>query len=533
MSVLSGHPEDPRKVNDLAMAAHATVNLAMGLVAGARAGLHVWRGRGNAEAYRTGFRGERSALSPALAMAGTPTVPASQLLRLLFSAIAAVLTFVLAARTGMIALWYLRTSSDDKVSAYQAVILSNANTVYCYSREVMNLVAFVFELVSHDALLSRPGFAGSIVEYGGNWAVQRWARKRYRIDPARGSDLRWPPMSALAEAVDVAFISAAARLAEPDRPVRIWRGRLAERASAEADPQSTLTNIDAIDRVTQRAVGRQLVGEISNVLPAELRLPLLGLLAAGTHLRELAWQAENASRGHGSGRLPSDLEALPLVGGPPNAGRSGVPPTLRQEGQEGMELPSRGDERPATPGSSAAWSHLDLPTQLSDPAVDIQASVHAEDLPHADDFTNIVGLGWDHSCQSAPDVLIGSLNGKGLLPTSPLQSRAHIYIHGRPYTPQLGQGTGQATPNNPAGLGATLIPGRGLESHAPVAAGHRRFRGGYGKNIDTAIDQGCDVCDADRGCQRLWTLVVFQVRAWQSPPRKSSRKLVRASGSTG
>lgn len=288
VSVLSGHPEEPRKVNDLAMAAHATVNLAVGWVAGARAGLHVWRGRGNAEAYRTGFRGGRSALSPALAMAGTPTVPASQLLRLLFSVIAAVLTFVLAAHTGMIALWYLRTSSDDKVSAYQAVILSNGNTFYCYSREVVNLVAFVFELVSHDALLSRPGFAGSIVEYGGNWAVQRRARKRYRIDPARGSDLRWPLISALAEAVDVAFISAAARLAEPDRPVRIWRGRLAERASAEADPQSTLTNIDAIDRVTQRAVGRQLVGELSNVLPAELRLPLLGLLAAGTHLRELA-----------------------------------------------------------------------------------------------------------------------------------------------------------------------------------------------------------------------------------------------------
>ncbi|WP_420965356.1 Ulp1 family isopeptidase [Bradyrhizobium sp. B120] len=134
-------------------------------------------------------------------------------------------------------------------------------------------------------------------------------------------------------------------------------------------------------------------------------------------------------------------------------------------------------ERPASPGFSTASSHLDLPAQLSCPAVEIQASVPTEDFPRAQDFTHIVGLAWDHGCQSASDVLIGSLNRKGLLPTSPLQSRTHFYIHGRPYTTKLGQGTRQPTPNNPAGLDITLIPGSGFESHEPAAAGIEDFAG--------------------------------------------------------
>ncbi|MCK1326417.1 hypothetical protein ACVWZV_009328 [Bradyrhizobium sp. GM5.1] len=100
-----------------------------------------------------------------------------------------------------------------------------------------------------------------------------------------------------------------------------------------------------------------------------------------------------------------------------------------------------------------------------------------EDFPRAQDFTHIVGLAWDHGCQSASDLLIGLLNRKGLLPTSPLQSRTHFYIHGRPYTTRLGQGTRQPTPNNPAGLDITLIPGSGLESHEPAAADIERFAG--------------------------------------------------------
>ncbi|MGY8663522.1 Ulp1 family isopeptidase [Bradyrhizobium sp. UFLA05-109] len=107
---------------------------------------------------------------------------------------------------------------------------------------------------------------------------------------------------------------------------------------------------------------------------------------------------------------------------------------------------------------------MDLPSQLSDPAVGIQATVPAEDFPHAEDFTHIVGSGWEHGCQSAPDTLIGSL------PATPLESRPHFYIHGRPYTTKFGQGAKEATLNNPRGLSVTLIPGRGLEPHETVGA---------------------------------------------------------------
>ncbi|WP_198026488.1 Ulp1 family isopeptidase [Bradyrhizobium sp. ARR65] len=94
-----------------------------------------------------------------------------------------------------------------------------------------------------------------------------------------------------------------------------------------------------------------------------------------------------------------------------------------------------------------------------------------------EDFTHIVALGWDHSCQSAPDALIGSLNRKGLLPATPFQSRAHFYIHGRPYTTKLGNEAREPTPNNPGGLSVTLIPGHGLESHQPVLADIESFPG--------------------------------------------------------
>lgn len=160
-------------------------------------------GRGNTEAYWTGFRGERSAQSPAFSVAGTPNVPASQLSRLLPSVAAAVVTFGVAAHTGISALSHLRSSSKDKVKAYEAVILSNANTAYCYTREVANFVAYVFQLVSHDALVSWPGFAASIGEYGFNLSGQHRVRERNGIDHAGGFDLRWPAISAATEAVDV------------------------------------------------------------------------------------------------------------------------------------------------------------------------------------------------------------------------------------------------------------------------------------------------------------------------------------------
>lgn len=307
VQVLSGRPEQPQQVSDTAMAAHAAVNMAMGLIAGARAGVHTWRAADNWEAYRRGFQGERSAPSAALATAGTPDVPASQLTRLLPSLAAAAMTFGFAAHTGVNAFGHLRSSSHSKVDAYKAVVQSNANTAYCYTREVANFVAYAFQLVSHDALLNLRGAAASCAQSGVNSLIQQAIQGELNgRGQAGGFDLRWPAISAAAEALDVAVTCASARLAEPDRPVTIWRGRRAEETSAEEEPPSRLTVVDAIDRVTQRAVGRQLVGELSQVVPQELHHPEIGpVFATGTHVRELAWQAERASRGSGASTAPS------------------------------------------------------------------------------------------------------------------------------------------------------------------------------------------------------------------------------------
>lgn len=361
--LLSGRPQNPQEVSDTSMAAHAAINVVMGLIAGARVGVHTWRARGNPEAYCRGLRGERPAQSAAFAMAGTPNVPACQLMRLLPSLLTAIATFGVAAHAGMSALSHLRSSPNDKVNAYDAVVRSNANLAYCYTRELANMLAHGFQLVSHDALLTPLGAMASTAEYGFNLAVQQSISGD--IEQLGGFDFRRRAISAPVEAVDVGFTSGAARFAEPDRPVAIWRGRLAEGTSAEIDPPSGLTVIDAIDRVTQRAVGRQLVGQISNVVSHELSnrsIQWLAVgtqwLAMGTHLRELMWQAENATRSSRARRVPSDIEAPPPVWASPNAGSSEVTIALRQEDQEVMELPSRGDlngpqpDVPASPSSA-------------------------------------------------------------------------------------------------------------------------------------------------------------------------------------
>ncbi|WP_420965357.1 hypothetical protein [Bradyrhizobium sp. B120] len=450
----SGHPRSPQEVNDRSMAAHAAVNVVMGLIAGGRAGVHTWRARSNPEAYRRGFRGERAAQSATLAMAGTPDVPASQLTRLLPSLAAAVVTFGGAAHTGIRALSHLGSSSNDKVNAYEAVVWSNANIAYCYTREVANFVAHVFQLVSHDALLTPLGGAASSLEYSFNVAAQ--GSLSSDIERARGFDLRWPAISAAAEAVDAAFTSAAARFADPDRPVEIWRGRAAEGTSAEADQPSTLTAIDAIDRVTQRAVGRQLVGEISNVVPHELGLPWIRALAAGTHLRELTWQAENASRGSRAGRVPSDPEAPPTIEMSPNAGASGVPPTLRQEGREATELPSRGDLNTQPDVSESSSSSEEATSSFMDRSLE--------------EFGHLVGLGWEHRRDRAPPFLIGALNRRGDLPRSPHLS-IKLRIHGQIYTAYLEPGSGVSTIGNPLDANIVIAPGVGLDPRGR-AGGH-------------------------------------------------------------
>lgn len=95
----------------------------------------------------------------------------------------------------------------------------------------------------------------------------------------------------------------------------------------------------------------------------------------------------------------------------------------------------------------------DLPQQSLDQAIGVQAWVSDPE------FGPIVGLGWDHGLQTAPDVLLGVLNRTGLFPR-PFQPPTNLYIHGYPYAAQaqLGVGVSKTTPNNPLGLTIMLIP---------------------------------------------------------------------------
>ncbi len=96
-------------------------------------------------------------------------------------------------------------------------------------------------------------------------------------------------------------------------------------------------------------------------------------------------------------------------------------------------------------------SHLDLPRRLSRPAFDVRAR------RLDDDFTHIVGSGWNHGPQLAPDVLLGVLNRVDAFPR-PFQPTTNFYIHGHPYMAQLAAGLREVTPNNPLGVNVILIP---------------------------------------------------------------------------
>ncbi|WP_024508451.1 trehalose-6-phosphate synthase [Bradyrhizobium sp. ARR65] len=96
-------------------------------------------------------------------------------------------------------------------------------------------------------------------------------------------------------------------------------------------------------------------------------------------------------------------------------------------------------------------SHLDPPHQLSCPALDGPAR------RLDDDFTHILGSGWNHGPQPAPDILLGVLNRVDAFPR-PFLPTASFYIHGHPYMAQLVAGRGEVTPNNPQGVNVMLIP---------------------------------------------------------------------------
>lgn len=319
--VASGDPQRPEDVADKSMAVHAAINIGMGLVAGVRAGLHGYRAMGDRGAYARAFRGEPPTQASTFAAAGTPTVPSGMLARISASAAIGIAAFAAASHTGAIALAHLGGSSPYKADAYRAVVESNGQTAYCYGREVTNLASRALGLVSHDAPLTLPGAAISSAQYLANSMSQQAAQQYLGLRQGPGFDLRWPAISALAEAVDVDFIAGSARIASPERPVAMLRGRLSE-APGEAgrNQAGALSPKDAVDRLTQRAVGRQLVGEIARVVPKEIGAalrPVLGsgattaaswvgaALATGTHLREPMWQAENQLVASARARRPT------------------------------------------------------------------------------------------------------------------------------------------------------------------------------------------------------------------------------------
>lgn len=307
--VFSGDPQHAQDVSDRSIAAHAAVNISTAFIAGLRAGLHTYRAMGNPAAYAGGLRGERSAApSMTFAMAGTPNVPASRLAQLSAGMGVALTTFLVASHSGLVALTQIGSASDYKVDAYKALVKSNGNSAYSYVREGVNLCARVAGLVSHDAMLSPRSVMVSSAQYLINSAGQEIARSSMAT-PSEGTiDFLWPSVSAAAEFVDVGFISGSARFSEPDRPIAFLGGRFSEHADTRRQPP--LTAAHAVDRLTQRAVGRQLVAEITRVVPFEAGAALrphfgssagtvaswgAALLSAATHLREPIWQAERES----------------------------------------------------------------------------------------------------------------------------------------------------------------------------------------------------------------------------------------------
>ncbi|WP_420965355.1 hypothetical protein [Bradyrhizobium sp. B120] len=101
--------------------------------------------------------------------------------------------------------------------------------------------------------------------------------------------------------------------------------------------------------------------------------------------------------------------------------------------------------------NSRAWCELGQPQQSSYPAAAMPAQAPAYDFGH------VVGLGFNHGPQAAPDVLIGSLNRRGMLPQS-FQEPTSLIIHGQPYMAVLGPGMREVTPNNPFCANIILKP---------------------------------------------------------------------------
>ncbi|WP_143271619.1 hypothetical protein [Bradyrhizobium mercantei] len=100
---------------------------------------------------------------------------------------------------------------------------------------------------------------------------------------------------------------------------------------------------------------------------------------------------------------------------------------------------------------SRASGELGQPQQSYHPATAITAQAPAHD------FAPFVGANFNHGPQPAPDLLIGELNRRGMLPLS-IQQPTNLVIHGQSYVAVLGPGMREVTHNNPFSVNIMLRP---------------------------------------------------------------------------
>ncbi|MCC8938376.1 hypothetical protein H8A97_25230 [Bradyrhizobium sp. Arg62] len=120
------------------------------------------------------------------------------------------------------------------------------------------------------------------------------------------------------------------------------------------------------------------------------------------------------------------------------------------DGSSNFDTALRGEVRNDSHDSRAS-RELRQPQHSSHPVAAIPAWAPAYDFGH------VVALGFNHGPQPAPDVLIGALNRRGMLPQS-FQQSTNLIIHGQPYMAVLGPGMREVPPNNPFSANIILRP---------------------------------------------------------------------------
>ncbi|MEB0138808.1 hypothetical protein QN363_07205 [Undibacterium sp. CCC2.1] len=305
--VAAGQPSRSDEVDERMLGVGVAVNLALATVAGLRTALHTWRASGQLQRYARGFRGQSNAALLTLATAGTPMLPASSLRRAAASAAAGGAVFMVAAHSGLIALTQLGGQAPNKADLYTALWASNSNASYAYVRELVNAAIDGMGLLPHQAELTLRGGAVSTGQYLVNSLLQCTAQQELRLSADSGFDFRWPFISAAAESIDVATVAAATGCSWSENVLAVRSvGVLGSSQLAVTARPSWLATIE---RISQRASARQMVAEVSRLIPGEIGVALEGaygppaaltarwggaVLASATHLREHMWQAEAA-----------------------------------------------------------------------------------------------------------------------------------------------------------------------------------------------------------------------------------------------